>query len=285
MSNPRALLTAIFLGGACWPIPASAALAAPDANHKPTALAEAIATDAHIGAARHRSKHARSRHAHTSCQVSRKHHRKHRQRCHKPNRARLRTRSRLHAKGVGHTAKPSTIVTISLPPPAATIASVLATPCQNTELMPEPGNLEAVREATVCLINQERARNNELPLQPNAQLGQVAQQHSEDMIGKDYFAHTTPSGETQQDRVLASGYIPNAQVGYTIGENIAWGTLYLATPSSIVAAWIASPEHLANILNPEYRETGVGVDPAAPPSLAEGQPGAIYTQEFGVIQG
>jgi len=181
------------------------------------------------------------------------------------------------------TGKPATVVTVSLPPPSATIARVLATPCQNTELTPEAGTLEAVREATLCLINQERARNNELPLQLNTQLTRVAQQHSEGMIGEDYFSHTTPSGETQLDRVLASGYIPNSQVGYTIGENIAWGTLYLATPSSIVAAWIASPEHLANILNSEYRETGMGIDPAAPAALSEGQPGAIYTQEFGAI--
>ncbi|HTB50453.1 MAG TPA: CAP domain-containing protein [Solirubrobacteraceae bacterium] len=175
-------------------------------------------------------------------------------------------------------------MTVSLPPTSAAIAGVLATPCQNTDLTPEPGDLEEVQEATLCLINQERARNNELPLAISAQLAQVAQQHSADMLSKDYFSHTTPTGETQLERVLASGYIPNSQVGYTIGENIAWGTGYLATPSSIVAAWIASPEHLANILTSGYRDTGLGVEPAAPPSLAGGQPGATYTQEFGVIQ-
>ena len=174
-------------------------------------------------------------------------------------------------------------MTVSLPPPSATIARVLATPCQNTELTPAPDNLEAIREATLCLVNQERARDNELPLRISARLTEVAQEHSEDMVVGNYFSHTTPSGETQLERVLASGYIPNSQVGYTIGENIAWGTLYLATPSSIVAAWIASPEHLANILDGEYRETGMGIDAAAPPSLAEGEPGAIYSQEFGTI--
>jgi uncharacterized protein YkwD len=190
------------------------------------------------------------------------------------------------AKGAGHgNAQAARPVVISVASAATTIANVLATPCQNTELMPEAANLALVEQATLCLINQERARNNELPLQVNAQLTQVAQQHSEDMVAKDYFSHTTPSGETQFERVLASGYIPNSQVGYTVGENIAWGTLYLATPSSIVAAWIASPEHLENILTNAYVDTGIGIDPAAPASLAEGQPGAIYTQEFGVIQG
>jgi uncharacterized protein YkwD len=176
-------------------------------------------------------------------------------------------------------------VIVSVPNPAATIASVLSTPCQNTELMPEATNLAQIDAATLCLVNQERARNNELPLQLNAQLEQSSQLHSKDMVSEDYFSHIAPNGETPLQRIQATGYIPNSQVGYTIGENIAWGTLTLATPSAIVAAWIASPEHLANILGAEYRDTAVAVYPAAPASLAEGQPGAVYTQEFGVITG
>ncbi len=182
-------------------------------------------------------------------------------------------------------------VVVSATPPAstpgnagaATIASVLATPCQNTELAPESGNIEEVDAATLCLVNQERARNDELPLQSNAQLGRAAMSHSQDMVEEDYFDHVAPDGETPLSRIQASGYIPNSRVGYTIGENIAWGTLYLATPSAIVTAWIASPEHLANILNAAYRDTAIGVVPIAPASLSEGQAGAVYTQEFGVI--
>jgi uncharacterized protein YkwD len=164
-----------------------------------------------------------------------------------------------------------------------TIASVLASPCENTELTPNPGNLEAIDAATLCLVNQERARNGELPLRPNAQLEQAAQGHSEEMVADDYFAHVAPSGLTPVARVEETGYLPNQQVGYTLGENIAWGTLQLSTPAAIVAAWIASPEHLANILYSPYVDTAIGVAPEAPASLAEGQPGAVYSQEFGVI--
>ena len=68
-----------------------------------------------------------------------------------------------------------------------------------------------------------------------------------------------------------------------IGENLAWGTYSLATPQSIVSAWIASPGHLANILESQYKETGIGIVPAVPTSMGGGSPGASYAQEFGVI--
>jgi uncharacterized protein YkwD len=103
------------------------------------------------------------------------------------------------------------------------------------------------------------------------------------MLALDYFAHVAPSGLTPVERIRATGYIPSSEVGYVLGENLAWGTLSLATPEAIVNAWIASPEHLANILEGRYRETGIDVEPQAPESFAEGVEGALYTQEFGVI--
>jgi uncharacterized protein YkwD len=185
-------------------------------------------------------------------------------------------------KPKARTVKPKTSADTT-PSVASILAGVLATPCANTELTPEAGNIEAIDAATLCLVNQERARNGELPLQPNAQLEQAAQGHSEEMVSDNYFAHVAPSGLTPVERVVATGYVPSSEVGYTLGENIAWGTLQLSTPSAIVAAWIASPEHLANILYSPYVNTAIGVAPEAPATLAEGQPGAVYSQEFGVI--
>ena len=195
--------------------------------------------------------------------------------------AQSRSQARRHGHTSRHPAK-------SAPPEssrslAGVLQSVLATPCENTELTPEAGNLEEIDAATLCLVNQERAHNGEPPLQPSGALEEAARAHSEEMVSEDYFAHIAPSGLTPVARAEETGYIPNRQVGYTLGENIAWGTLQLSMPSAIVAAWIASPKHLANILYGPYRDTAIGVAPEAPTSLAEGQPGAVYTQEFGVI--
>jgi uncharacterized protein YkwD len=165
----------------------------------------------------------------------------------------------------------------------ATIASALATSCQNTELTPEAGNLPLVRAAVMCLINRVRAQHGENPLQANAELERAAEEHGSELVADDYFAHVAPNGTTPVDRVRATGYIPGPKFGYVIGENLAWGTLNLATPQSVVAAWVASPGHLANILEAKYRDTGIGVTAAVPRSLGGSQQGATYAQEFGVI--
>jgi len=166
---------------------------------------------------------------------------------------------------------------------AAVIAAVLATPCANTELTPAAENLALVRSAVLCLINRERAEHGLNPLVVNPRLEGAAEGHCSELIADDYFAHVSPGGETPVDRIRRTGYIPGPSVGYVIGENLAWGTYSLSTPRSIVAAWIASPGHLANILEGQYTETGIGIAPAVPSSLGGGSPGATYAQEFGVI--
>ena len=243
----------------------------------------------------HGTSHHRGKHAHVTCTAKVKGKRHHK---HAAKRARVKCSSRAkhsshrkpshqpssHQSSSHQASRPKETTVSAAPSTAATIAKVLGTTCENTELMPSAGDFEAVAQATLCLVDQERARNGELPLRVNAELTRAAEGHSSEMVEDDYFAHVSPSGETPLQRIEASGYIPNSQVGYTLGENIAWGTLSLATPEAIVAAWLASPEHLANILDAAYTETGMGVAPSAPPSLAEDQPGAIYSQEFGVIE-
>jgi uncharacterized protein YkwD len=158
-----------------------------------------------------------------------------------------------------------------------------AVQCDGADLIPSQENLAVVRSATVCLVNRERTAHGERPLIVNGRLNRAAQGHTEEMITQDYFSHYSPAGDTPGSRIRAAGYIYSADLGYEIGENIAWGTRYLSTPSAIVEAWMASPGHRENILDARYRETGMGVVAAVPTSDGHGQPGATYTQDFGVL--
>jgi uncharacterized protein YkwD len=172
-------------------------------------------------------------------------------------------------------------------PPATPLGrSRLAGPtgiCQDTELRPSDENLERVRAATLCLVNRERAAHGEGALQANTALRQSAQGHTDSMVAANYFEHDGPGGLTPLQRIRDAGYIYSPRVGYAVGENIGWGSAQLGTPKAVVAAWMASPGHRANILDPRYKDTAIGVSGQLPASLAHGQRGGIYTQDFGVI--
>jgi len=212
-------------------------------------------------------------------------HRAHRAgKCH---RRRARTGRRRHAHARKHHSRTSRRGAINRAPAAesasASISAVLATPCANTGLAPEAGDLALVRASVLCLINHKRAENGERPLVFDSALQDAAESHDNELIAADYFAHVSPSGETPLERIRDTGYLPSPFDGYVVGENLAWGTYDLSTAQSIANAWFNSPPHLANILEGAYRETGIAVVPAVPSSLGNGAPGATYAQEFGVI--
>jgi uncharacterized protein YkwD len=157
--------------------------------------------------------------------------------------------------------------------------------CANATLMPSQSNVEAIRAATLCLVNRERAAHGEGELHANGHLQQAAQGHTESMAFGNYFEHLGPGGQTPLQRIRSTGYIYSSQLGYELGENIAWATGYLATPAAIVSAWMGSPGHRANILDGHFRDSGIGVSPHPPTSVSHGQAGGLYTQDFGTITG
>ena len=154
--------------------------------------------------------------------------------------------------------------------------------CEGAGLQPTEADLAVVRAATLCLVNRERDSHGQGPLATNSDLQNAAQGHSESMASGAYFEHTGPGGSFLE-RIRESGYLPGPNALYSVGENIAYGSLRDATPEAIVAAWMASPGHRANILNSAFREVGIGVVPRLPPSLGGGEAGAMYTEDFGVV--
>jgi len=153
--------------------------------------------------------------------------------------------------------------------------------CAGANLSPTAANAPRVASATLCLINQVRRAYGLRPLRANAELRKLASSQVHDMVSWNYFADDRPPGLTPIALVSKTRYITHA-TKLSVGQNIGWGTGEYATPAGMVAAWIASPGHLENIVTSEYREVGVGITPAVPARFKPELPGATYAMEFAV---
>jgi uncharacterized protein YkwD len=171
----------------------------------------------------------------------------------------------------------SALLAVGLLLAAAPIASAR---CKHADTQPSRVSHKAVTRATLCLLNHARGRMGMARLRLSNRLGSAARNHSADMARRGYFSHDSRSGASFLDRIKRAGYLRRAHV-WVVGENIAWGTGVLATPRSIVRAWMHSSGHRANILNRRFREIGVGITYNAPVHVAS-RPAATYTTDFGM---
>lgn len=105
--------------------------------------------------------------------------------------------------------------------------------------------------AVVDAINKERSKHGLSKLQLNEKLNVATKLKLRDMQNKHYWSHYAPSGTSPFH------WIDEAKYTYQYaGENLARG---FTTVDSAVKAWMASPSHRKNILNPSYRDTGITV--------------------------
>jgi uncharacterized protein YkwD len=118
----------------------------------------------------------------------------------------------------------------------------------------------------VALTNAERAAEGLAPLTVDALLTTAAQAHSDDMVARAFYSHTSPDGSQPWDRAAAAG-----SERRTIGENIACGQ---RSPAEVVRGWMNSPGHRANILKPDFTHIGIGL-------AGGGTAGTYWTQLFG----
>jgi len=144
--------------------------------------------------------------------------------------------------------------------------SALAGACANANAVAGHASSQALRRAVVCLVNQARSAHRLPALRESSLLDRSAQGWTSSMIASDVFSH----GTNFASRITAAGYVWRAA-----GENIATG---FSTPRSVVRAWMASTGHCQNILNPQYRNIGIGVSPRAVRGFASG--GGTWTQDF-----
>ncbi|HVZ43985.1 MAG TPA: CAP domain-containing protein [Ramlibacter sp.] len=121
-----------------------------------------------------------------------------------------------------------------------------------------PCSVPGMREAIVQQVNAVRARGGNCggdafgPAQPvawNQQLVSAASGHSADMAENNYFDHVSRAGSHPADRVEAAGYHWRS-----VAENIAAGQF---DTNGVMKAWMESPGHCSNIMDPKYSEIGV----------------------------
>ena len=127
---------------------------------------------------------------------------------------------------------------------AAALVAVAAAalPCATAE----GGTAE---RSLLAAMNGVRTARGLAPLRFDARLARAARAHSSDMVRRGYVAHGP-----FVVRIRSAG-----AHGRLFGENIAWGTGTLVTARSIVARWLASRPHRANLLRPGFRRVGVGI--------------------------
>ena len=154
------------------------------------------------------------------------------------------------------------------------------TRCPHADLQPDATSVATIAEATLCMLNGERADRGMGALKLHNDLQRAALSHAGDMVERSFFSHTGRGGSQVADRIRAAGYMQGV-LQWTVGENLAWGTAELGTPRAIVSAWMGSAGHRANILRAGYREIGLGVVAGNPGS--DSGAGATYATEFGSV--
>jgi uncharacterized protein YkwD len=107
-------------------------------------------------------------------------------------------------------------------------------------------------DGIIYYTNLEREKVGLKPLVKNVSLSNSASQKVDDMFNKQYFEHVSPDGKTVADLVNTTGY--KYQI---VGENLALGIFY--NDKDLVLAWMNSPLHKENILNPKYTDIGIAV--------------------------
>lgn len=119
----------------------------------------------------------------------------------------------------------------------------------------KPGVLGYSSEITVQKVydqtNQERTQDNLPYLHFNPTLAKSAEAKARDMFAHNYWSHNSPQGKTPWDFFKAQDY------NYSVaGENLAKD---FYDTNTLLAAWMNSPTHRANITSDKYQEIGIAV--------------------------
>jgi uncharacterized protein YkwD len=126
-----------------------------------------------------------------------------------------------------------------------------------------------------CMVNYARRAAGVSPLVgTNTKLMYSADRKAADIVTCRQFSHTA-CGRPFAYWMQQSGYATGC---YGVGENIAWGSGSLGTVRAIMSSWLNSDGHRANILNPKFKEQGVGLRVGPMSGYADA---AVWVNHFG----
>jgi uncharacterized protein YkwD len=136
-------------------------------------------------------------------------------------------------------------------------------------------NRKLIARATVCVLNKVRRQSGRRALRSNRKLRKAAALHNGYMARKRTLSHQVPGEPPLQRRLRLVRYRGAGGENIGVGAGQPWGTA-----RGMMVAWMNSPVHRANILEPRYRKIGVAVMAQKPYDPT--RPGATFTTEFGI---
>ncbi|CAM2065974.1 Ankyrin repeat domain-containing protein [Sulfidibacter corallicola] len=149
-------------------------------------------------------------------------------------------------------------------------------------------------------VNRIREERGLPLLKWERKLSEIAREHSRDMADHTFFNHVNPRGENPTQRAMRHGFPTRKKVGRGrfvegLGENIFMisvsagrGVVYDRGEKTIthrwhtqaglveraIQGWMNSKGHRENILNRDYRKSGVGL------AISDQEGGVYFTQNF-----
>jgi uncharacterized protein YkwD len=142
-------------------------------------------------------------------------------------------------------------------------------------------SLQALNRQVLQAVNRFRIAHHLHPLRESPRLDSSAREHSLQMGRVGYFGHSSANG-TSFWRRIQHYYSSRNRSYWSVGENLLWAAPSVSAGRAM-SMWIGSPEHLRNLLAPQWRELGVSaVRAVRAPGVFHGLRVTIITTDFGV---
>ncbi len=145
-------------------------------------------------------------------------------------------------------------------------------------------SLPRLDQGILVQLNAVRASYGLKPLRISSELQRAAAFHSQTMLSQGFFAHDDPDGVSFSSR-LKRFYTPAGFASWTAGENLLYSSARTSAGSAI-KAWLDSPPHRRNMLDPDWREVGIAsMHAPAAGGMFGGNSTYVITMDFGARTG